>query len=122
MATWTEEELDRIGSAGEITLESMRKDGSLRAPVVMWAVHTDGHVYVRAVNGRVSPWFRGTQTRLQGRVSANGVVKEVALQDADLAERPGVDDAYRAKYGQHGNVGMVLTDQAREATLRLSPR
>lgn len=122
MAAWNEEELARIDAADEVTLESERLDGSLRVPVPMWAVSAGGHAYVRAINGRTSPWFRGVQSLNQGRVTATGVGTDVAFHDAEPAEQALVDDAYRAKYGHHDHLGMVLTEQARQATLRLTPR
>jgi hypothetical protein len=122
MVTWNEEELERIGAADEVTLESERLDGTLRVPVPMWAVRAGGHAYVRAVNGRTSPWFRGVQSRGRGRVTVGGVGTDVAFQDADAAEQALVDEAYRAKYGNHAHLGMVLSEQAQQATLRLTPR
>ncbi|WP_406437297.1 DUF2255 family protein [Streptomyces sp. NBC_01613] len=123
MPTWTEEELTRIGSAVELDLESERGDGSLRTPVTMWVVRAGDHVYIRSVKGRGGPWFRGVQTRRQGRISSGGVRKSVTFQEADASERSGADAAYREKYGAYtGIVDHVLTEQARESTLRLVPR
>lgn len=122
MAVWEKEDLERIDAAAEITIESEREDGSLRAPVPMWAVRAGDHAYVRAVNGRTSPWFRGTQSRHRGRINADGLTRDVAFDDADPAELLMVAAAYRAKYGHHPHLGMVLTDQAQQATLRITPR
>jgi hypothetical protein len=122
MSSWTDDELERIGSIDELQLASERGDGSLREPVTMWVARDGGNVYVRAVNGRTSPWFRGAQTRHLGHLTADGVGRDVALEDVDGDTWAAVDAAYRAKYGSHAHVGMVLTDQAREATLLLVPR
>jgi hypothetical protein len=122
MTAWKDEDLERIDAASEVTLESERADGSLRVPVPMWAVRAGDHAYVRAVNGPTSPWFRGVRSRQRGRVSAGGAATDVSFDVADSAELPVVDAAYRAKYGEHPHLGMVLTDQARQATLRLTPR
>lgn len=123
MTAWTDAELDRIGKAEEIDLESERGDGTLRAPVTMWIVRDGDLVYVRSVKGREGPWFRGTRTRHQGRVRAGGITKDVTFQDADPDTYDRVDAAYRAKYGHYtGIVDTVLTARARAATLRLVPR
>ncbi len=43
MATWTDEELDRIGDATELQL-TVRENGSLGAHVTMWVVRAGGDV------------------------------------------------------------------------------
>jgi hypothetical protein len=123
MSAWTSDELDRIGTAEELDLASVRQDGSLRAPVTMWVVRDDDDLYVRSVNGRESSWFRGAQTRHQAHIRAGGVEKDV-----DLVETGDVDDvldaAYRAKYGRRypGIVPSIVAPGARAATLELVPR
>ena len=52
MTTWTSDELDAIGDAEELTLASVRRDGTMRRPVTMWVVRAGDDVYVRSVNGR----------------------------------------------------------------------
>ena len=54
MAPWTNDELDEIGKAEELTLASARRDGTLRSPVTMWVVRAGDDLYVRSVNGRDS--------------------------------------------------------------------
>ncbi|WP_406327043.1 DUF2255 family protein [Streptomyces sp. NBC_00203] len=123
MTEWTDGELDRIGSAEELDLESERGDGTLRDRVTMWVVRDGDSVYVRSVKGRGGPWFRGIQTRHQGRIHAGGVNKDVTFEEADPGEYAGVDAAYRRKYGRYTSiVEHVLTAQSRESTLKLVPR
>ncbi|MCT9081747.1 DUF2255 family protein [Streptomyces fulvoviolaceus] len=123
MPTWTDDELDRIGSSVELDLESERADGTLRSPVTMWVVRAGDDVYVRSVKGRNGPWFRGAAARRQGRISSGGVHKDVSFQDADPGDWSGVDAAYRRKYGSYtGIVDHVLTEQSRQSTIRLVPR
>ena len=123
MTEWTDDELDRIGSAEELDLESERGDGTLRDRVTMWVVRDGDSVYVRSVKGRGGPWFRGIQTRHQGRVHAGGVNKDVTFEEADPSEYTGVDAVYRRKYGRYTSiVEHVLTAHSRESTLKLVPR
>ena len=96
---WTQGELERIGEAEELRLASARRDGKLRYPVTVWVVRFGDDVYVRSVNGRGSSWFRGAQTRHQGRISAGGVEKDVDLVETD-ADHEAIDAAYAAKYGR----------------------
>ena len=59
MATWTDNELDRIGLAEELQIAARRDNGVLRNPVTIWVVRLGNDLYVRSVNGRTSTWFRG---------------------------------------------------------------
>ena len=68
MTTWTSDELNKIGTAEELLIAPLRRDGTLRNAVTIWVVRLGDDIYVRSVNGRTSAWFRGTQTRLQGHI------------------------------------------------------
>ena len=61
MTTWTSHELNKIGTAEELQVASLRRDGTLRKPVTIWVVRVGNDIYVRCVNGRTGAWFRGTQ-------------------------------------------------------------
>lgn len=123
MSAWTSAELDKIDKAEELTLSSLRRDGTLRKPVIMWVVRVDGHVYVRAYKGRTSPWFRGAQTRHQGRIRAVGVEKDVTfVEESDPEVNQRVDEAYLAKYAHYPQyVAPMVEPAARSATLELIP-
>ncbi|MFI1166471.1 DUF2255 family protein [Streptomyces sp. NPDC020801] len=89
----------------------------------LWVVRTGDHVCVRSVKGVDGPWYRGTRSRNQGRITAGGVQADVAFREADPGEYAAVDAAYREKYGRYTSiVEHVLTEQARASTLRLEPR
>jgi hypothetical protein len=123
MGAWTDEDLSNIGEAEELTLASVREDGSLRRPVTMWVVRDGDHLYVRSVNGRGSSWFRGAEDRHQARIRAGGVEKDVDLVETDDADDE-LDAAYRAKYSPRypGIVPSIVAPEARAATLELVPR
>jgi hypothetical protein len=123
MADWNGTDLETIAAAQELDLASERADGTLRDPVTMWVVRSGDRLYVRSVKGTDGPWYRGTQSRHQGRVEAGGVRQDVTFQQVEPGEYPGVDAAYRKKYGRYTSiVEHVLTDVARTSTLRLEPR
>jgi hypothetical protein len=121
---WTSDQLDKIGKAEEVQIASIRRDGTLREPVTVWAVRNGDDVYVRAVRGRKGAWFRGTQERHEGRIRAGGVQQDVAFVDADGDVDAEVDAAYRAKYRRYAGsiLNSVLTPPARAATVKLVPR
>ena len=125
MTAWTNDELNKIGKAEELEIQSLRQDGSLRKPVTIWVVRVGDDIYVRAYKGRTSPWFRGAQTRHEGHIQAGGVVKDVTfIEDNDPAINEQIDVVYRTKYHRYAAniVDTVLTSDARAATIKLVPR
>ncbi len=102
MTTWTGDELNQIGTAEELEIASLRRDGTLRKPRTIWVVRVGDDLYVRSVKGRSSDWFRGTQTRHEGHIQAGGVDKDVTFVDeAGPAVQTQIDAAYRAKYHRY---------------------
>ncbi len=79
MTTWTNEELNNIGAAEELKIASLRSDGTLQKPVIIWVVRLGDDLHVRSVNGRTSAWFRGVLVRHEGHIRAGGVDKDVAF-------------------------------------------
>jgi hypothetical protein len=122
MSAWTNDELSRIEAAQELDLASVRRDGTLRAPVTMWVVRHGDDVYVRSVYGRGSSWFRGAQTRYEAHIRAGGVEKNVRLVETGAMNEE-IDAAYRAKYRRYAEiiVSSIVTPDARAATLKLVP-
>jgi hypothetical protein len=125
MATWTTDELAKIGEADELELASLRRDGSLRNPVTMWVIRDGDDLYVRSMHGRAGAWFRGTQTRRQGHIRSAGIDKDVAFMvDTDAAVNARIDQAYQGKYRHYGAnfVGGVVNPGSRASTIKLVPR
>jgi hypothetical protein len=121
MATWTTEELDRVGRAEELKLASRRKDGSLRPYVTMWVVRAGDDLYVRSAYGPDNPWYRRAKASGTGRVRAGGVERDVTFAEPDAGVHGALDAAYHAKYDRHGPaiVGTVVGDEAAAVTIRL---
>ncbi len=123
MTTWTSDELDKIGTAEELQIASLRSDGTLRRRVIIWVVRVGDDLYVRSVNGRTSGWFRGVQARHEGRIWAGGVEKVVTfVEETDPAINDKIDTAYRTKYGRYPQyVAPMVTPEVRAATIKLVP-
>jgi hypothetical protein len=123
MTTWTSDELNQIGSAEELQLQSLRRDGTLRNPVTMWVVRVADELYVRAVHGRSSPWFRGVLTRHVGHIRAGGIAKDVTfVEEADPDLNHKIDAAYLTKYARYPQyVAPMVTPDVRAATIKLIP-
>jgi hypothetical protein len=125
MTTWTSNELNKIGTAEELEIASLRRDGTLRNPVTIWVVRVGDDLYVRPVNGRTSAWFRGTQVRHEGHIRAGGVDKDVAfVEESDSNINDQIDAAYRTKYRRYAAsiISTTVSPEARSATIKLVPR
>jgi hypothetical protein len=124
MTTWTTDELTKIGAAEELQLASRRRDGTLRKPVTIWVVRHGDDLFVRSVNGRTGSWFRGTQARHEGRISAGGAEKDVSLVDAGGDMDDQIDAEYRTKYRRYSAsiINQVVSPGARSSTIKLVPR
>ena len=124
MTTWTSDELNKIETAEELQIASLRRDGTLRKPVTIWVVRLGDDLYVRSVYGRSSAWFRGTQVRHEGHIQAGGVDKDVTFVDADPDINDKIDAAYRTKYRRYAAsiISSIVSPDARSATIKLVPR
>jgi hypothetical protein len=124
MTVWTSDELNKIGKAEELQIASLRQDGTLRKPVIIWVVRVGDDLYVRSANGRTSAWFRGTQERHEGRIQAGGVDKDVTfVEETNSGINDMVDAAYLAKYGRYPQyVAPMVTLDVKAATIKLVPR
>jgi hypothetical protein len=125
MTTWTSDELVKIGTAEELEIASLRRDGTPRNPRTIWVVRLGDNLYVRSVNGRTSAWFRGVQVRHEGQVRAGGINKDVTfVEEADPGLNDQIDAAYRTKYRRYAAsiVDTIVSPGARAATIKLESR
>lgn len=125
MTAWTSDELKKIGTAEELRIASLRRDGTLRKPVIIWVVRSGDGLYVRSYRGRGGAWFRGTQARREGHIQSGGVDKDVTfVEETDPGINDQIDAAYRTKYNRYGArlVDPMVAPEARAATIKLVPR
>ena len=124
MTGWTNDELNRIGSADEIRIAALRPDGTLHKPVIIWVVRVGDSLYVRSYRGRSGEWFRAVQVRHEGKVWDGGLEKDVSfIEEEDPGINDQIDQAYQTKY-QHdyAYVPPMITGEVRTTTLKLVPR
>ena len=126
MTEWTRDELNKIGTAEELEIASLRRDGTLRKPTTIWVVRVGDDLYIRSAYGPTSAWFRGAQVRHEGRIRAGGVEKDVSFGDAGAEPNLNdqIDTAYRTKYRRYEEtyVKPVVSPEVRSTTIKLVPR
>jgi hypothetical protein len=124
MTTWTSNELNKIGTADELEIAPLRRDGALRNPVTIWVVRVGDGLYVRSYRGRGGAWFRAAQVRHEGLIRAGGVEKNVTfVEEADANINDQIDAAYQTKYRRYPQyVAPMVTAEARSTTIKLVPR
>ena len=126
MTEWTRDELNKIGTAEELEIASLRRDGTLRKPTTIWVVRVGDDLYIRSAYGPTSAWFRGAQVRHEGRIRAGGVEKDVSFGDAGAEPNLNdqIDTAYRTKYRRYEEtyVKPMVSVEARSTTITLVPR
>jgi hypothetical protein len=124
MSDWTADELNKIGAADELQIAPLRPDGSLSPYTTIWVVRVGDDLYVRSYRGRGGSWFRHALERLEGRIRAGGVQRDVAFAEPEDADHDAIDQAYRSKYARHSRtyVDPMVSADATAATLRLIAR
>jgi len=124
MTAWTQDEIDEIGAAEELRIASLRHDGTLSKPVTIWVIRHGDDLYVRSAYGSTSRWFRGTQERQEGHISAGAINKDVRFVAADDDIYDQIDTVYRTKYRRYSAryVDPIVSPEARAAMIRLVPK
>lgn len=109
--------LDR---ADEVNIETRSPKGT-RHSVPIWIVVDGDDVFVRAVNGPTSRWYREIVAG-PGALVVNGKripVRAVAAKDSVSVKR--TSDGYRKKYRKGSSLDSMLVRSILPTTLRLEP-
>lgn len=119
------EELNKINAADDLKISPFRADGkTYGTPTWIWEVVVDGELYVRAYNGKNGSWYQSAISQKAGQIHAAGMVKDVvfeALAQQDLVQEK-IDVAYQAKYGGSPYLGSMISERAKAATVKISPK
>jgi hypothetical protein len=100
MKSWTDDELNKIGSAEELAIVALRPDGTSRKPDLGRPDRT-GH-YVRSAYGTNAALYRATKIHHQGYVEIAGLRKDdqfrTGVQQLKSPASPGSDSAANAQW------------------------
>lgn len=123
MTAWPKDELRKIAEADDLHISPFREDGvTYGTPTWIWSVAGDDALYVRAYHGPNSLWYQAAVRQKAGRITAAGLVKEVAFEPVNGPINNLVDDAYRAKYHGSPYLSPMIGARARSATVKVMPR
>jgi len=123
VASWSKDELHRIGETDDLHISPFREDGvTYGTPTWIWSVVVGDALYVRAYSGKESSWFQAAMRQKSGRITAAGTTKEVSFKPVNGPINDQVDDAYRTKYHDSPYLKPMISARARSATVKVVPR
>lgn len=121
---FTTEELQSIDKADNLKISPFRADGkTYGTPTWIWEVVVDDNLYVRAYNGKNGRWYQSAIQQKAGRIHAAGMVKDVTFEAVENDEtlNTKIDEAYKAKYTKSPYLSPMISNRAKEATIRIIP-
>ncbi|MEZ4533283.1 MAG: DUF2255 family protein [Thermomicrobiales bacterium] len=121
MTNWTNTELEDIGNANLMVLETAQPDGTPRKPVIVWAVRVGNELFIRSVRGTSGAWYRAIQNQPVGRIQSGGIERQVCFAPTATPPSDAIDAAYREKFGRGSAVDSITAPAAQSATIRLVP-
>jgi hypothetical protein len=113
----------RIETVREVEIETRRGDDAPVHRTVIWAVVSDGEVFVRSLKGERGRWYRELVANPDAVLHVEGdaiPVRAVTAADPDSVER--TTRGFEEKYADSGALGMMVKDEIAPATVRLDPR
>lgn len=117
------ETLSEIIKKDDLHVAPFRKDGKTPGtPTLVWSVSVDGDLYVRAYSGVKSTWYQAGTEQKAGQITAIGRTFDVAFTPVHGAINDKIDAAYREKYTTDAYVPSMVSEQAQNATVKISPR
>ena len=123
MSAWPQNELRKIADSDDLHIAPFREDRvTYGTPTWIWSVTVDGALYVRGYNGQKSRWYKAAVHQKAGRIIVAGMTKEVKFEKAEGPINDRIDDAYRAKYKRSPYLTPMISEQARSATVKITPR
>lgn len=123
MSAWSKEDIRRIAEADDLHISPVRDDGvTYCTPTWIWSVVVDDALYVRGYNGQRSSWYQAAVKQKAGCITTVGMTTDVAFELVQGSINDRVDDAYREKYKRSQYLRPMIGEQARSATVKITPR
>ena len=123
MIAWKKEEIRKIAETADLHIAPFRDDGkTYGTPTWIWSVVVDDGRYVRAYTGKASTWYQAALRQKAGRITASGIMREVAFHLVNGPVNNRIDEAYRAKYKGSPYLQAMIGSHACSATVKILPR
>jgi hypothetical protein len=123
MSAWSKEELRKIGAADDLHISPFRENGvTYGTPTWIWSVVVGDGLFVRGYNGQMSSWYHAAMRQKAGRIVSAGMTKEVAFEPVQGGLNHRIDEAYRQKYKGSPYLKPMISERARSATVKITPR
>ncbi|OWY28179.1 DUF2255 family protein [Herbaspirillum robiniae] len=120
---WEKDVLEKIVEADDLKVSPLRDDGMTHGtPTWIWCVAVDGNLYVRAYSGRESRWYKAALQQKSGQIIAAGMKSKVCFHAVSGDVNDLIDEAYRAKYHASQYLRPMISERARAATVKITPR
>ena len=119
--SFASDDLDRIGRAEEIEIETQAPDAPIHRTTI-WIVVDGEEVFVRSVRGRTARWYREATANPAVAIHVDGrrlPATAIPATDPDSIERTSA--ALRVKYDRIPGLRPMLKPDVLDATLRLEP-
>jgi hypothetical protein len=113
----------RIETAREVEIETRRGPDAPAHRTVIWAVVSDGEVFVRSVRGERGRWYRELMANPEGVLHVDGEaipVRAVSTPDPESVER--ATRGFHRKYAKSPSLKLMIKDEIAPTTVRLEPR
>jgi len=122
MAKWTKEELASIEKDENLYISIPNPDGSWHKPAWIWIAQAGDELYCRGYAGTNARWYQSAKREGHGHISVGGVEKNVTFEfPNDEKTNDLVDEGYKKKYEGSPFLAPMISQRAREATVRLLP-
>lgn len=119
---FTDDQLQQIDKADDLKISPFREDGvTYGTPTWVWAVVSDGALYVRAYNGKGSQWYQAAVRQKAGRIHAAGLTIDVTFEAViDPKVNQNIDEEYKSKYSGSPYLPPMINNRTRESTIKIS--
>lgn len=122
MSQWSTEELNAIFKDENLYISIPNRDGSMHQPAWIWIAQSGDELFCRGYFGKQARWYQSAKREGKGRISVGGVTKEVVFEfPEDKAINDLVDEGYKTKYKGSRYLQPMISEQARNATVKLIP-
>ncbi|MBI41054.1 MAG: hypothetical protein CMF59_15760 [Leptospiraceae bacterium] len=122
MSKWNSADLEKIIQADDLHIAPFRADGrTYGTPTWIWCVSEGGELFVRAYNGQSSRWYQAAISQKKGKIEAANKTFQVSFEAADPMKDDAIDEAYRQKYSGSPYLNSMISERARQATVKVIP-